>query len=356
MSQGHWGFSALLGPVRRLRSLLAGRAGAEQGAGGNGVVLHLLLAEMAFAAGDDLGRVFRHRYVLLHYLGLSVPVFLAFLIFNPTGPLHTPYLPSIGLGIVMMMATVSAYVWLLCWGLRRLSLPMRVPLTPGLLLGAQVLMLAVQFTGNEMGVTAEWSVRRSTILVIGFALYLEAAAMVVLRGPAPRALGQLRAEQRAAQIPPVRLAAEEAPTSATTPTLSEEAALTELRDLLRLEAQGNFVLVVTASGRHVLPGPFSARVARLADHPGWQVHRSHWVAARAVVGVRRSGRRTVIETADGAEVLVAGAQAAEIRAWAEAVAQGRRAAGMAPAPPMRRGRPGAERDGTRPPPGQGGGS
>ena len=351
MRPGHSGFSALLGPVRRLRSLLAGRAGAGRGAGGSGVALHLVLAEMEFAAGDDLGRVFRHRYVLLHYLGLSVPVFLAFLIFNPTGPLHTPYLPSIGLGIVMMMATVSTYVWLLRKALMRLPWAVRVPVTPGLLLGAQVLMLAVQFTGNEMGVTAEWSARRSTILVIGFALYLEAAAMVVLRGPARRALGQLRAEQRAAQMPPVSLAAEEAPV----PAPQAEEALTELRDLLRLEAQGNFVLVVTAGGRYVLPGPFSARVARLADQPGWQVHRSHWVAERAVVGVRRSGRRTVIETADGAEVLVAGAQAAAIRAWAEAVAKGRRAGGAAPAPPMRRDRPGAVREGARPP-GKGGGS
>ena len=325
------------GPGRLAPARLARRApGPEvsgRGSGGAGVVLSLIRAETRFAPCDDLGRVFRHRYVLLHYLGLSVPVFLAFLVFNPTGPLHTPYLPSIGLGIAMMMGTVSAYVWLVRRMQRRGSQPPRVPVTLGLLLGAKVMVLAVQVTGAEMGVTAEWSMPRTAIMVLGFALYLEVAAMVVLRGPVPRALGQLRAERKAAmaaRTPPVSLAGE-----ARAPgPLPDEDGMPELRDLLRLEAQGNYVLVVTAGGRHVLPGPFAARVARVAEQPGWQVHRSHWVAARAVVGVRRSGRGTVIETSDGAEVPVAGARAPEIRVWAEAAAKGRRPAGP-PSKPMR---------------------
>lgn len=324
-----------------------------------GVVLRVSLAEAGFAQGDDLGRVFRHRYVLLHYLGLAVPIFLAFLVFNPTGPLHTPYLPSIGLGIGLMMAMIVAHVRLVCrWPWRRARL-CRVLMTPGLVLGAGVLVLAVQVTGDQMGVTAKWSAGHSAIMVAGLALYLEGAAMVILRGPVPRAVAQLRAERKAAaaaHMPPVSLAGPPAVQAAD--GAAAEGQMPELGDLHRLEAQGNYVLVVTAGGRHVVPGPFAARVARVAEQHGWQVHRSHWVAARAVVAVRRSGRGTVIETSDGAEVPVAGARVPEIRAWVEDAGRGRRlAAAPSQQTPQQRSQPmrpgGTRQDGGAEWPGQG---
>lgn len=318
------------------RSRTASARGSGRGAArrreADGIVLRLVGGSVVFSAGDDLGRIFRHRYVLMHYLGLSVPIVLVFLIFNPTGALFTPYLPSTGLGIASMMATVSAYVWVLRRLLRRLSLPSWVPLTPGFVLGATVMVIAVQSTGYQMGMLAEWSRDRSVILVLIFTLYLELVAGLVLRGPVPRAVAKLAAERKAAtaaQMLPVSLGVEKAAPDLP-PGDGDEAAA--LGDLLRLEAQGNYVLVVTAGGRHVLPGPFAARLARLQDQPGEQVHRSHWVAQRAVVAVHRSGRRTVIETVDGAEIQVAGARAAEIRVWAEAAARGQHPQGPKPVP------------------------
>ena len=88
-----------------------------------------------------------------------------------------------------------------------------------------------------------------------------------------------------------------------------------LDGVLRVEAQGNHVLVVTDRGRHVLPGPFGALVALLPADMGRQVHRSHWVACRAVLRTRRSGRYVMIETIDGAQVPIASTKFGALRAW-----------------------------------------
>ncbi|WP_143710428.1 LytTR family DNA-binding domain-containing protein [Tabrizicola sp. TH137] len=284
------------------------------------VVLRLMTCRVSFAAGDDLGRVFRHRYVLLQYLVLSLPILVTFLMFNPTAALYAPHLPPVVVGLVAMMWFLAGYVALLRLVLTRLGGGRVVPLTPGLVLGAPILLLTAKYAGNLIGMEAQWSPLRLQLLTIVLTFYLELAATLVLRGAVPRALAQLRAEQRVAQspaVPPVMRAAEARAAEAPAREADLPDAPEALRDLLRLEAQGNYVLVVTAGGRHLLPGPLSAMVARLPESQGRRVHRSHWVAARAVVGMRRSARSLVIDTQDGAKVPVAIGQVAQVQAWAE---------------------------------------
>lgn len=287
------------------------------------IVLRLLLAEVAFEEGDDLRRVFRHRYVLLHYLGFSIPILLAFLVFNPRAAMHLPHLPSITLGIVAAIIAISAYVLFARWLLQRVTGSNVVLMSPGFLLAAPTLMMTIHFVGIEMGVQGRWTALRSLIMMIGLVIYLEVVGTILLRGPVPRAVARLRAEQkavRAAFTPSVTLVV--APEKPPMPEPGEDAAPlpAELQDLLRLQAQGNYVLVVSRRGRQLVPGPFSARAAKLPEQLGRRVHRSHWVASQAVAEIRFSGRQCTIKTVDGAKVPVAAGQIAEIRDWAATVA------------------------------------
>lgn len=337
--------------LRQVFLLPESRSGLHLAQDDGAVVMRLMTCRVSFAAGDDLGRVFRHRYVLLQYLVLSLPILVTFLMFNPTAALYAPHLPPVVVGLVAMMWFLAGYVALLRLVLTRLGGGRVVPLTPGLVLGAPILLLTAKYAGNLIGMEAQWSPLRLQLLTIVLTFYLELAATLVLRGAVPRALAQLRAEQRVAQspaVPPVMRAAEarvaEAP--AREADLPESPETPEaLRDLLRLEAQGNYVLVVTSGGRHLLPGPLSAMVARLPESQGRRVHRSHWVAARAVVGMRRSARSLLIDTRDGAKVPVAIGQAAQVQAWAEPLVAAEGGAGQQEAGPegergaVRTGRP-----------------
>ncbi|MEO8530825.1 MAG: LytTR family DNA-binding domain-containing protein [Deltaproteobacteria bacterium] len=84
------------------------------------------------------------------------------------------------------------------------------------------------------------------------------------------------------------------------------------RDLVSLTSQDHYIEVVTGQGRDLVLGRFSDVVAQLADWDGAQIHRSHWMARRAVAGVERQGARAVVRLSDGRILPVS-------RTYAEAV-------------------------------------
>lgn len=85
--------------------------------------------------------------------------------------------------------------------------------------------------------------------------------------------------------------------------------------LLHIEAQGNYVAIITDTGMIEAPGPFSALVEQLPPHIGLRVHRSHWVARRAVLHHRRSGRDLVLDLSYGGVAKVALPRQAEVIDW-----------------------------------------
>ena len=74
--------------------------------------------------------------------------------------------------------------------------------------------------------------------------------------------------------------------------------------LVRLAAQDHYVEVVTENGRTLLLMRLQDAIAETAPTEGVQVHRSHWVAHRAVANTRRANGRTYLATSDGFEVPV----------------------------------------------------
>ena len=73
--------------------------------------------------------------------------------------------------------------------------------------------------------------------------------------------------------------------------------------LVRIEAQDHYLLIVTTAGRKLLLMRMADAEAMLGG-AGLRVHRSHWVARDAVLGLSRQDGRWRLQTSDGAEVPV----------------------------------------------------
>lgn len=85
-------------------------------------------------------------------------------------------------------------------------------------------------------------------------------------------------------------------------------------ELLRIESQDHYLLVVTTQGQELILMRLADAMAELAGADGQQVHRSHWVARRAMQRVRRDNGRMWLQLAGGAEVPVSRANQPDIRA------------------------------------------
>ncbi len=85
------------------------------------------------------------------------------------------------------------------------------------------------------------------------------------------------------------------------------------RDLIALEMQDHYVLAHTATGQALLLMRMRDAVAELDGYEGAQVHRSWWVARKAVREVKRDGRNVRLVLTRGLEVPVARAAIATLQ-------------------------------------------
>lgn len=88
-----------------------------------------------------------------------------------------------------------------------------------------------------------------------------------------------------------------------------------LADLVVVSSDEHYVHVVTTSGRRMLRGRISDIEAQLPADWGLRVHRSHWVAARAVRALQRGRDAWTLMLADGSAVPVARARREAVREW-----------------------------------------
>ena len=94
------------------------------------------------------------------------------------------------------------------------------------------------------------------------------------------------------------------------------------RELLCLQMEDHYVRAHTAKGSDLILTPLKDAIAELGDIDGAQVHRSWWVARRAVAEPVNSGRNLSLRLSNGLEVPVSRASIAKLRAagWLEGVA------------------------------------
>lgn len=71
------------------------------------------------------------------------------------------------------------------------------------------------------------------------------------------------------------------------------------QDLLRVSADDHYLYVVTGHGEGRVLMRFRDALEELAELEGYQIHRSHWVARKALLRVRRDGRRHLADLTDG---------------------------------------------------------
>jgi hypothetical protein len=75
-------------------------------------------------------------------------------------------------------------------------------------------------------------------------------------------------------------------------------------DFVSLRAEDHYVRVVTERGNALIRYRFSDALGEVRGLPGIQVHRSHWVAVRAIERVRSDGKGYRLTLHDGSEVPV----------------------------------------------------
>jgi len=85
-------------------------------------------------------------------------------------------------------------------------------------------------------------------------------------------------------------------------------------DVLCLQMEDHYVRVHTAGGSHLVLATIRQAVAALEGAPGLQVHRSWWVAERAVARVVAEGRNLRLELEGGIIAPVARSNVAAVRA------------------------------------------
>jgi DNA-binding LytR/AlgR family response regulator len=83
-------------------------------------------------------------------------------------------------------------------------------------------------------------------------------------------------------------------------------------EVLHVQADLHYLQVTTALGRTMVLGSLAAVEAHFVDQ-GLRVHRSHWVALRAVRGVRRKGEGWVVDLDGGSSVPVSRRRVAQVR-------------------------------------------
>lgn len=74
--------------------------------------------------------------------------------------------------------------------------------------------------------------------------------------------------------------------------------------LLCLQMEDHYLRVTTEQGEALILLRFRDALNELADYPGLQVHRSWWVASRAIARLSRSGRKTEVILNNGQRVPV----------------------------------------------------
>lgn len=92
-----------------------------------------------------------------------------------------------------------------------------------------------------------------------------------------------------------------------------------LSDLRLISAEEHYVRVRTIEGQDLLRGRISDIEAQLPESFGLRVHRSHWVAARAVRRLQPRREGWVLETCLGIDVPVARGRRDAVRDWLRSI-------------------------------------
>jgi hypothetical protein len=90
------------------------------------------------------------------------------------------------------------------------------------------------------------------------------------------------------------------------------------RDLVSLSIRDHYLEVVTSRGRDLIHLRMGDAVSELRGYDGFQVHRSHWIAAPAMVRLKRRGSSHFVMLTDGRNIPVSRPNVEKVRALLDA--------------------------------------
>lgn len=303
--------------------------------------LTLLGLSLHYTDGREVMDLFRHRYMLANYVAISLKLMLMFYVSGfsvaPIGKLFPSLVVSVAGAILCYWTYLKLAVSWAEWRLARrggADGPMAtIRLEPGLVLTALAMMATFDLAQRQLRVRHDWTWQETVFLFFFGLAYIFFIGRFMMVRVAPRVLRRMRSDRALSareagawgaaaggddpHAPPAEgedrlaVAAEEPPVASGGRGLP--AAL--LSGVLRLEARGNYVAVVTRTATRLVPGPFAAVMAQMPQDGGQRVHRSHWVARHAVLSHRRIGRDLQLQMLDGAVVPVASSRACAVQAW-----------------------------------------
>lgn len=99
----------------------------------------------------------------------------------------------------------------------------------------------------------------------------------------------------------------------TPPPILDRVPLEKRGALLALSVEDHYVRVHTSKGTEMVLMRLTDAMKETGDVPGAQIHRSHWVAFKAVRAARRDGDRAILTLASGAELPVSRANLSKVK-------------------------------------------
>lgn len=287
-------------------------------------MVRLIGFRVGFRSADEMMRALRHRYVMVYYAAFAA---LACIIVHGLSLMEAPVdmvVSSVVLGLVTLQIVMVVYLAvaaeLMRWSRRRSA----IWVTPALVVGTIAMKWVMMETQSVLGSVPRWSAGWGILIWVGIFVLVETLATAIFHGPLPRALSVMRRSEdglaaSAATVPEQsRELVIVEPGEAMPPPIEAGSVRVPVAQVQRLEANGNYVLVVTAKGRHLVPGPFGDVAAVMPDRLGRRVHRSHWVSWSAARRLVKAGRDMWIIASGDAVVPVASSMQGAVQDWLSA--------------------------------------
>ncbi len=273
---------------------------------GDGLHIRLINGETLRFRRFELWRVLMHRYLIASYLGIAALLTLA----DPSGQeFSTPLrLRSLvyGIGMTATIVGLGAICALIEVVRGRNGKPVDVHGSPIMFLTAVIALGTTQVVALSVVPTHVVHLKVFLILAVFYYVLTEVMIQLVVWLLMARILEEVRAQPEMVQV----RGATEHPA-----TLEAGGRSFGTGTILHLEARGNYVAVHTDSGVTEVPGPFSALLDQMPEGLGLRIHRSHWVARRAVTGQTKKGRDMLVTLAHGGTAPVATPRHREVLDW-----------------------------------------
>lgn len=266
---------------------------------GEGLHMHLISGDKIRMRRFEVARIMMHPRILALYGVMWVLLVLS----DPSGQAGSPplsiRLPQYAVGATMVwigfFGIITGYEALFGGKGRIVALPDWPVVLAVSVLGLAASEAVVVAMSQELRITA----RVFAVLAVFYFVIIEINIQILNWLILPRVLADLRKDTSCAG------GGNDSYDDNAASVLRAGGKTVDLGALLHIAAQGNYVTIVTDDAQYEVPGPFSALLEQIPQQLGLRVHRSHWVARRAVVAHRRSGREMLLDLTYGGEATVA---------------------------------------------------